>query len=371
MSFPTHRGRRLRRTPALRALACETRLSADQLIAPLFVCAGRGVREPIGSMPGHARLSVDLAVDEAVSLAALGVRSVLLFGIPSRKDASGTGAWDPEGPVPQAIRAIKAAAPSLTVWADVCMCEYTDHGHCGVLHGHGVDNDATLPLLARASVAYADAGADVIAPSDMMDGRVAAIRAALDAAGHVETVIVSYAVKYASAFYGPFREAAGSTPQFGDRRGYQMDPPNVREAIREAVADVEEGADMVMVKPGLPYLDVIRAVREHVNVPVVAYQVSGEYAMMHAAAERGWMDLNRAMWETTLGLRRGGADLVITYFARELASGLRDVATAATAAVPPAPGPDRQQPAASGQGPAPTPEPRATSDERAVPTGAR
>jgi porphobilinogen synthase len=329
MSDLLHRGRRLRRTPALRALASETRLSTDALVAPLFVCEGYNRREPIASMPGHARLSPDLAADEAASLAELGVRSVLLFGIPLNKDAEGTGAWDPQGPVPQAIRRIKEAVPSLAVWADVCLCEYTSHGHCGVLNASGVDNDHTLPLLARAAVAYARAGADVIAPSDMMDGRVAAIRSALDAADFAETVICSYAVKYASAFYGPFREAAGSTPQFGDRKAYQMDPPNVREAIREALADIGEGADMVMVKPGLPYLDVIRAVRDRVDVPVVAYQVSGEFSMLHAAAERGWIDLPRAMTETTIALRRAGADLVITYFARELAQGLRAPAAAA------------------------------------------
>ena len=322
MSLSLHRGRRLRRTPALRALASETRLSADALVAPLFVCEGYNRREAIASMPGHARLSPDLAADEAASLAELGVRSVLLFGIPLEKDVEGSGAWDPQGPVPQAIRRIKEAVPSLAVWADVCLCEYTSHGHCGVLDDNGVNNDDTLPLLARAAVTYAHAGADVIAPSDMMDGRVAAIRSSLDAAGFSETIICSYAVKYASAFYGPFREAAGSTPQFGDRKSYQMDPPNVREAIREALADVDEGADLIMVKPGLPYLDVIRAVRDRVDVPVVAYQVSGEFSMLHAAAERGWIDLPRAMAETTIALRRAGADLVITYFARELAQGL-------------------------------------------------
>jgi len=333
MSYPIQRGRRLRRTPALRALASETRLHADQLVAPLFVREGYGIREPIASMPGHARLSSDLAVDEAAALADLGVRSVLLFGIPSEKDPEGSGAWDPDGPVPQAIRSIKEAVPSLTVWADVCLCEYTDHGHCGVLDDGRVNNDDTLPLLARAALTYARAGADVIAPSDMMDGRVAAIRAALDEAGFEETVIVSYAVKYASAFYGPFRDAAGSTPQFGDRKAYQMDPPNVREAIREALADVDEGADMVMVKPGLPYLDVIRAVRERVDVPVAAYQVSGEYSMLHAAAERGWIDLPRAMNETAIALRRAGADLIITYFARELAAGLAQQRAPARVAV--------------------------------------
>ena len=332
MSFPIHRGRRLRQTPGLRAMVQETRLAPAQLVAPLFVRPGRGVREPIASMPGHARLSPDLANQEAAALADLGVASVLLFGIPSEKDAQGTSAWDPDGPVPEAIRRIKHDVPSMTVWADVCLCEYTDHGHCGVLDGLGVDNDATLPLLARAAVAYAQAGADVIAPSDMMDGRVGAIRAALDAAGFTQTVIVSYAAKYASAFYGPFRDAAGSTPQVGDRRAYQMDPPNVREAVREALADVGEGADMVMVKPGLPYLDVIRAIRERVDVPVVAYQVSGEFSMLHAAAERGWVDLPRAMMETCIALRRAGANLVITYFARELAATLGEASRAAVLA---------------------------------------
>ncbi len=332
MSFPVQRGRRLRRTAGLRAMVRETRLAPAQLVAPLFVCAGKGVREPIASMPGHARLSPDLAAVEAEVLAALGIGAVLLFGIPAAKDACGTAAWDADGPVPDAIRRIKRDVPSLTVWADVCLCEYTDHGHCGMLDERGVDNDATLPLLARAAVAYAQAGADAVAPSDMMDGRVAAIRAALDGAGHAPTIIVSYAVKYASAFYGPFREAAGSVPRAGDRRGYQMDPANVREALREAVADVEEGADLVIVKPGLPYLDVIRAVRERVDVPVVAYQVSGEFAMLHAAADRGWIDLPRAMEETCLALRRAGADLVITYFARDLATALTGAAPASVGA---------------------------------------
>ena len=264
-------------------------------------------------------MSPELAAEEAAALAALGVGSVLLFGIPDAKDAEGRWAWAENGPVPRAIRAIKRRMPQLVVWADVCLCEYTDHGHCGVLVNGEVDNDATLPLLTRSAVAYAKAGADVVAPSDMMDGRVAAIRTGLDTAGFPNTSIVSYAVKYASAFYGPFRDAAGSTPKSGDRRGYQMDAGNVREALREAEADVEEGADALIVKPGGPYLDVLRAVRETVRVPVAAYQVSGEYAALHAAAEKGWLDLERAMWETTLGLRRAGADLVITYFARVLA----------------------------------------------------
>jgi porphobilinogen synthase len=303
----------------LRSLARETRIAADQLVAPLFVHEGERSRQAIPSLPGHARLTPDLAAEEAASLAALGVGSVLLFGIPGHKDAEGSAGWAEDGLVPRAIRAIKRRVPDLVVWADDCLCEYTDHGHCGILRDGEVDNDATLPLLARAAVAYARAGADVVAPSDMMDGRVAAIRAGLDQAGLASTAIVSYAVKYASAFYGPFREAAGSTPRHGDRRGYQMDGANVREAVREAQSDVEEGADAVIVKPALPYLDVVRAVREQVLVPVAAYQVSGEYAMLHAAAERGWIDLERAMWETTLGLRRAGADLVISYFARTLA----------------------------------------------------
>ena len=331
MSYPVHRGRRLRRNAGLRALARETRLSADQLVAPLFVCEGQRVRENIASLPGHARWSVDLAAEEAESLASLGVGSILLFGIPARKDAQGSGGWAEDGVVPRAIHAIKRRVPETIVWADVCLCEYTDHGHCGVLNDGEVDNDATLPLLARAAVAYARAGADVVAPSDMMDGRVGLLRRSLDEAGCSHTAIVSYAVKYASAFYGPFREAAGSTPQSGDRLGYQMDPANVREAQREARSDVEEGADAVIVKPGMPYLDVVRAVRQAVDVPVAAYQVSGEYAMLHAAAERGWLDLQRAMWETTLGLRRAGADLVISYFARALAERLNTAPTASEA----------------------------------------
>jgi porphobilinogen synthase len=317
-----HRGRRLRRTAALRQLVRETRLDPGQLIAPLFVVEGRGLRQSISSLPGHARLSPDLAAEEAAALESLGVGAVLLFGIPAQKDAEGTQAWNEQGPVPAAIRAIRRRAPGIAIWADVCLCEYTDHGHCGVWRDGEVDNDATLPLLARAAVAYARAGADAVAPSDMMDGRVAAIRAALDAAGLVSTAIVSYAVKYASAFYGPFREAAHSRPLEGDRRGYQMDGGNVREALTEARADVEEGADLIIVKPALPYLDVVHAVRRSVGVPVAAYQVSGEYAMLHAAAERGWLDLDQAMWETVLGVRRAGADLVITYFARRLAESL-------------------------------------------------
>ena len=319
MKLQFHRGRRLRRTEGMRELARETRLSAGQLVAPLFVVARGLGREPIDSLPGQARLSPERAAEEAFALAALGVGAVLLFGIPTHKDERGSGAWDDEGPVPRAIRLIKQRAPGLPVWADVCLCEYTDHGHCGLLEEGDVDNDATLPLLARTALAYARAGAEVVAPSDMMDGRVAAIRESLDEGGFTGTAIVSYAVKYASAFYGPFRDAAGSTPRSGDRSGYQMDPANLRDALREARADVEEGADMLIVKPGMPCLDVVRAVREEVAVPVAAYQVSGEYAMLHAAAERGWIELPRAMWEAAIGLRRAGADLLITYFARALA----------------------------------------------------
>ena len=322
MTGSIFRGRRLRRTPAMRALATETRLSVDQLVAPLFVIEGENLREPIASMPGHARLSADLAAIEAQSLAALGVRAVLLFGVPAKKDAQGSGAWAEDGPVPEAIRRIKATVPALSIWADVCLCEYTDHGHCGRIRDGEVLNDESLPLLSKASVAYAKAGADVIAPSDMMDGRVAAIRVALDASDFKSTAIVSYAVKYASAFYGPVRDAAGSAPQTGDRRGYQMDPPNSREALREAMADVDEGADMIMVKPGLPYLDIIRLVRDRVDVPIVAYQVSGEFAMLHAAADRGWLDLERARFETLISLRRAGADMIVTYFAKDMASAI-------------------------------------------------
>ena len=316
------RGRRWRRTPALRQLVRETQIDPGRLIAPLFVGDGVRAPQPISALPGHARLSVEGAAAEAAELHALGVGAVLLFGIPAVKDASGSSAWDEQGPVPRAIRAIRRAAPEMVIWADVCLCEYTDHGHCGVLDHGDVDNDASLPLLARAALAYAAAGADAVAPSDMMDGRVHAIRGALDEAGFSSTAIVSYAIKYASAFYGPFREAAGSRPSTGDRRGYQMDPGNVREALREARADLAEGADALIVKPAGPYLDVVRAVRQRVNAPLVAYQVSGEYAALCAAAERGWLDLDAAMNESVLGIRRAGADLVITYFARRLAETL-------------------------------------------------
>jgi porphobilinogen synthase len=319
VTFPTTRLRRLRATPALRAMTRETTLDAADLVAPLFVAHGDTPRREIASMPGHAQLSVKEAAREAKALAALGVGGVILFGIPRAKDAEGSEAYAEDGIVPRALRAMKEAAPELVLWADVCLCEYTDHGHCGVIRDGRVDNDRTLPLLARASVAYARAGADLIAPSDMMDGRVGSIRKALDEASFEETPIVAYSAKYASAFYGPFREAAESAPQFGDRRGYQMDPANGDEAMREVALDLEEGADMVMVKPALPYLDVIRRVKERFGVPVAAYNVSGEYSMIRAAAERGWLDGERAALEVLTSIRRAGADVILTYFAKELA----------------------------------------------------
>jgi len=328
VTYPTTRLRRLRATPALRAMRRETTLAASNLVAPLFVCHGTGVRRPVASMPGHFQLSVDELVREGEAIARDGIGGVILFGIPAAKDAEGREAYNENGIVPTALRALKKAVPDLILWADVCLCEYTSHGHCGVLNGDKVDNDKTLPLLARAATAYASAGADLIAPSDMMDGRVAAIRRALDEGGFPDTPIVSYAAKYASAFYGPFREAAESTPQFGDRRGYQMDPANAAEALREVALDLEEGADMVMVKPALPYLDVIRRVKEQFQVPVAAYSVSGEYAMIKAAAQNGWIDGERAALETLVSIRRAGADVILTYFAREIAPLLAKGATA-------------------------------------------
>jgi porphobilinogen synthase len=319
MTFPTVRPRRLRRTASLRRMVRQIRLHPEQLVLPVFVVPGDGIRRPIPSMPGHAQLSVEQAVQLAKEAAAAGIAGLIFFGIPARKDEVGSSAWDPDGPVPRAIGAVAIAAPELVRWADVCLCEYTSHGHCGPLRGENVDNDAALPLLARAAVAYAEAGADVVAPSDMMDGRVAAIRAALDIGGHEDTVICSYAVKYASGFYGPFRDAAESTPAFGDRRSHQMDPANAREAVREAVLDVAEGADLVMVKPAGPYLDVLSAVRTMVEVPVAAYQVSGEFAMIEAAAARGWIDRDRVMMESLTGIVRAGADIVLTYFALDAA----------------------------------------------------
>jgi len=319
MTFPTTRMRRLRATPALRALTRETTLEAADLVAPLFVSHGEMARKPIPSMPGHAQLSVEEAVREAKALAALGVGGVILFGIPRMKDAEGSEGYAEDGIVPRALRAIKKEVPEILLWADVCLCEYTDHGHCGVVVNGSVDNDRTLPLLARASVVYAKAGADLIAPSDMMDGRVGVIRRALDDSGQGDTPIVAYSAKYASAFYGPFREAAESAPQFGDRRGYQMDPANGDEALREVALDVEEGADMVMIKPALPYLDVIRRVKDRFGIPVAAYNVSGEYSMIRAAAERGWLDGDRAALEVLTAIRRAGADVILTYFAKDVA----------------------------------------------------
>jgi porphobilinogen synthase len=317
--FPTVRPRRLRRTPAIRRMVTETRLDPARLILPAFVVNGEGIERPIATMPGHAQRSVDRVVDLAVQARDLGVGGMILFGIPDEKDPEGTAAWDPDGPVPRALRAIAVEVPDLVLWADVCLCEYTSHGHCGPLRGTEVDNDAALPSLARAAVTYAEAGADVVAPSDMMDGRVAAIREGLDAAAHENIAICSYAVKYASAYYGPFRDAAESAPAFGDRRSYQMDPANGREARREALLDVDEGADMIMVKPAGPYQDVIRDLRDRIDLPLVAYQVSGEMAMVEAAAERGWIDRDRIILESLTGIVRSGADIVITYFALDAA----------------------------------------------------
>jgi porphobilinogen synthase len=302
----------------MRRLVAETRLHPESLVLPLFVVPGRGITRPIESMPGHAQLSVDRLVPVVEEAAGLGIGGVMLFGVPSAKDAEGSGSWDPAGPVPTAIRALRDL--DLTVWADVCLCEYTSHGHCGVLTPDGgVDNDASLPLLSRAALAYAEAGADVIAPSDMMDGRVGAIRAALDDGGFAELAICSYAAKYASAYYGPFREAAGSAPAFGDRRAHQMDPATRRQAIGEVRRDLAEGADMVMVKPAGPYQDVIALVRAEVEVPVAAYQVSGEYAMIEAASAQGWVERERVILESLTGIVRAGADIVLTYFALDAA----------------------------------------------------
>ena len=317
------RPRRLRRTPAIRALVRETRLSADQLVYPLFVCEGSGVRRAVSSMPGVFQLSVDEAVREAQAARADGVGAVLLFGLPAAKDAEGSAAWDPQGPVPRAVRGIVADVPDLVVITDVCLCEYTEHGHCGVLDGERILNDPTVERLVRSAIVHAEAGAHIVAPSDMMDGRVGAIRQALDARGFEDVAILSYAVKYSSAFYGPFREAADSAPKFGDRRSHQMDPANGDEAMREAALDVEEGADMVMVKPGLPYLDVLRRVKDTFQMPTFAYQVSGEYSMLMAAIERGWLDGERAMMESLLAFKRAGADGILTYFAPRVAEKLQ------------------------------------------------
>jgi porphobilinogen synthase len=306
----------------MRALVRETRLSADMLVLPLFACEGEGVRRAVPSMPGVFNLSVDEIVREGAAALADGVRGVLLFGLPDRKDEIGSSAYDPEAPVQSAVRALKREVPGLIVMTDVCLCEYTDHGHCGILVDGQIANDATVDQLVRAALSHAAAGADVVAPSDMMDGRVGAIRQALDERGLEQVAIMSYAAKYCSAFYGPFREAAGSAPKFGDRRSHQMDPANAREAIREVELDLQEGADLVMVKPAVPYLDVIARVKERFGAPTAAYHVSGEYAMLKAAARNGWIDEPRAMMETLTAIRRAGADIIITYYARDAARAL-------------------------------------------------
>jgi len=324
VSFPTTRPRRLRATPVLRQMVRETNLAPDDFIYPMFVVHGQGVRREIKSMPGVYQLSADQAVAEAQEAADLGVPSIVLFGIPALKDALGSENFSDQGIVQQAVRAIKEAIPELVVIADVCMCEYTDHGHCGVVENDEILNDATLEILQKASLSYARAGADVVAPSGMMDGMVAAIRSALDAEGFTNVSILSYAIKYASAFYGPFREAAEGAPKFGDRRTHQMDPANAREALRELWLDIEEGADMLMVKPALPYLDIIRRVRDACLLPIAAYNVSGEYAMIKAAAANGWLDERAVVLELLTGIKRAGADLILTYHAKDAARWLRD-----------------------------------------------
>jgi porphobilinogen synthase len=337
MAFPVTRLRRLRRTAELRNLVCETRLTPDAFVYPMFVCPGEGVRKEVRSMPGVFNLSVDEAVKEAQKVHSLGVPSVILFGLPDKKDEVATGAWAENGIVQQAARAMKREVPGLVLMGDVCLCEYMSHGHCGIVKAapqslgaavaappaaaidYEIVNDASLELLARASVSLTKAGIDIIAPSDMMDGRVAAIRRALDDAGFINTPILSYAAKFASGFYGPFREAADSAPQFGDRRSYQMDGANLREAMREIAADIEEGADMIMVKPAMPYLDVIAAARDRFDLPLAAYQVSGEYAMIEAAAQNGWIERDRVMMESLLSIRRAGASIILTYYAKDAA----------------------------------------------------
>jgi porphobilinogen synthase len=315
----TRRMRRLRQSDAMRALVRETRLAPEMFMLPLFICEGDGVRREVGSMPGVFNLSVDEAVKEVEGARGDGIRSVLLFGLPDHKDGVGSAAYDPDAPVQAAVRAIKRALPDVLVATDVCLCEYTDHGHCGVIVDNEVANDPTVEQLVRAAVSHAAAGADIVAPSDMMDGRVGAIRSALDERGHDQTAIMAYAAKYWSAFYGPFREAADSAPKFGDRQSYQMDPANADEALREVAQDIEEGADIVMVKPALPYLDVLSRVKREFNYPTAAYHVSGEYAMLKAAARNGWIDEKRAMMECLTSIRRAGADIIITYFARDAA----------------------------------------------------
>jgi porphobilinogen synthase len=317
------RPRRLRRTAAMRAMVREARLSPEMFVYPLFVRSGEGQKREIGSMPGVYQMSVDEIVKEAAAAKADGIPAVLLFGLPDQKDVTGSASYDPEAPVQMAVRALKKEVPGLLVITDVCLCEYTSHGHCGLVVGDEIENDATVQLLVRAALSHAAAGADIVAPSDMMDGRVGAIRSALDEAGYTQTAIMSYAAKYCSAFYGPFREAAESAPAFGDRRSHQMDPANVEEALREVELDIEEGADIVMVKPAMTYLDVISRVKLEFGLPTAAYHVSGEYSMLKAAARNGWIDEPRAMMETLTAIRRAGADIIITYYAREAARALR------------------------------------------------
>jgi len=319
MPFPVYRPRRLRESPLLRSMVRETSLRIDDFVYPLFAVHGRGVREPIGSMPGQYRLSIDELLKECKDAASMGIPAVLLFGLPRDKDPRGSEAYAEDGIIQQAVRAVKDTIPDLLVITDVCLCEYTSHGHCGVVEDGRIKNDPTLELIARTAVSHAEAGADLVAPSDMMDGRVSAIREGLDEAGFPETPIMAYSAKYASAFYGPFREAADSTPQFGDRRSYQMDPANAMEAMREVALDVDEGADIVMVKPALPYLDVIARVKGEFGLPVAAYSVSGEYAMLKAAGQLGWLDEDRAVLEALTGIRRAGADIIISYFAKDAA----------------------------------------------------
>jgi porphobilinogen synthase len=319
MAFPVHRMRRLRATESLRRMVRETRLDPSEFVLPLFACPGEGVKKEIGAMPGNYQMSIDVVAAECAEVESLGIGGVILFGIPEKKDELASGAYDDQGIVQRAVAAIKKECSKLIVMTDVCNCEYTSHGHCGKIVDGDVDNDATLEWLARSAVSHARAGADIVAPSDMMDGRVAAIRKALDEAGFAKTPILAYAAKFASVFYGPFREAAESAPQFGDRRSYQMDPANAREAMREIALDIEEGADMIMVKPAMPYLDLIRMARDRFDLPIATYQVSGEFSMIMAAAQRGWLDRDRAMMESLTSIRRAGADIILTYFAKDAA----------------------------------------------------
>jgi len=320
MPFPIHRPRRLRRTEPLRAFVRETELTLRSLIYPLFVCPGEGVKDEISSMPGNYRWSIDLLVEECRAVYDLGIPAVILFGIPDTKDEVGSGAYAADGIVQRAVHAVKKALPDLMVICDVCLDEYTSHGHCGLIKNHEIDNDSTLDLLARTALTQTQAGADMVAPSDMMDGRVGRIRQELDAHGYTQTPILAYSAKYASAFYGPFREAADSAPKFGDRKSYQMDPANQREAMREIALDIEEGADIIMVKPALPYLDIIALARRQFDVPIAAYQVSGEFSLITAAARLGWVDRDRMILESLTAIRRAGADIILTYFAKDLAA---------------------------------------------------